>query len=260
MIRILTAPLALAATAALASTALAADTVLAPSPEATMGEHARVIALYGNSYTHYNNNLNTRLRDLTRSLLPDDAKGYSFRGITISSATLGWHLPNLEFQNGLKHWDAVIFQGNSTEPISNKEAVRQAFAASATKMAEIAHDAGSRVVYFMTWAAQDKPEQTEELEKAYYDIAAKNGGYMAPVGLAFAKARAEYPEIELYFVDGKHPSLAGTYLAACVFFATLYDQSPVGGAIPIGSDMSADTAQALQTVAWETVKAFRKQP
>ncbi|WP_319498261.1 DUF4886 domain-containing protein [uncultured Cohaesibacter sp.] len=260
MIRILIAPLALTATAALASTALAADTVLAPSPEATMGEHAKVIALYGNSYTHYNNNLNTRLRDLTRSLLPDNAKGYSFRGITISSATLGWHLPNLEFQNGLKHWDAVIFQGNSTEPISSKQEVRQAFDASATQMSKIAHESGSRVIYFMTWAAKDKPEQTEELEKAYYDVAAKTGGHMAPVGLAFANARETHPEIELYFVDGKHPSLAGTYLAACVFFATLYDQSPIGGAIPIGSDMSADVAQALQAVAWDTVKAFRKQP
>nr|WP_319483099.1 hypothetical protein [uncultured Cohaesibacter sp.] len=260
MIRILIAPLALTATAALASTALAANTMLAPSPEATMGEHAKVIALYGNSYTHYNNNLNTRLRDLTRSLLPDNAKGYSFRGITISSATLGWHLPNLEFQNGLKHWDAVIFQGNSTEPISSKQEVRQAFDASATQMSKIAHESGSRVIYFMTWAAKDKPEQTEELEKAYYDVAAKTGGYMAPVGLAFANAREAHPEIELYFVDGKHPSLAGTYLAACVFFATLYDQSPIGGAIPIGSDMSADVAQTLQAVAWDTVKAFRKQP
>ncbi|WP_316857847.1 hypothetical protein [uncultured Cohaesibacter sp.] len=235
-----------------------ADDILASSPEASMGEHAKVIAIYGNSYTHYNNNLNTRLRDLTRSLLPDNAKGYSFRGISISSARLGWHVPNLEFQNGLKHWDAVIFQGNSTEPIHAKAKDRQYFVDSATQMAKIAHDAGSKVVYFMTWAQKAKPEQTDELEKAYYDIASKTGGYMAPVGLAFAAAREDHPDIELYFVDGKHPSLAGTYLAACVFFATLYDQSPVGGAIPIGSDMSEETARALQETAWKVVTDFRK--
>ncbi|MEF2073053.1 hypothetical protein [Consotaella aegiceratis] len=236
---------------------LAADDVMASSPDAEMGGDAKVVAIYGNSYTHYNNNLNTRLRDLTRSLLPDGAKGYSYRGITISSGQLGWHEPNLKFQNGLKHWDAVIFQGNSTEPVDEDEADRRYFVESAQSMAKIAHDAGSKVVFFMTWAPKDEPDQTAALEKAYFDIAAKTGSYMAPVGLAFARAAQEHPEIDLYFVDGKHPSLEGTYLAACVFFATLYDRSPVGGDTPIGTDMSLETATALQTIAWETVQDFR---
>ena len=127
-------------------------------------------------------------------------------------------------------------------------------------MAKAAHAAGSRVVYFMTWAPKDKPEQTAALEKAYLDIAAKTGGHVAPVGLAFARSLAAHPEIDLYFVDGKHPSLAGTYLAACVFFATLYDRAPVGGAVPTGSDMAPEVAKALQEVAWETVQAFRGAP
>ncbi len=43
-------------------------------------------------------------------------------------------------------------------------------------MADMAHKEGSRVVYFMTWASKDKPEQTEKLEKAYLNIASKTGG------------------------------------------------------------------------------------
>ena len=66
-----------------------------------------------------------------------------------------------------------------------------------------------------------------------------------------------HPEINLYHSDGSHPSLAGTYLAACVLFATLYDHSPVGGALPVDSDMTEQTARALQQVAWDTVTAFR---
>jgi nitrate/nitrite transporter NarK len=31
--------------------------------------------------------------------------------------------------------------------------------------------------------------------------------------------------------DGSHPTAAGSYLAACVFFATLFDQRPVGTAV-----------------------------
>ncbi len=236
-----------------------ADTLNAPAFNAKMDGNNKVVALYGNSYTHYNNNLNTRLRDLTRSLLPNQADGYSFRGITISSGRLGWHKANLEFQNSLKHWDVVVFQGNSMEPISAKAESRQYFEQSAQQMAKIAHDAGSKVLYFMTWAQKAKPQQTQELASAYQNIAEKTAGYVAPVGLAFAQSLKQYPEINLYHSDGKHPSLAGTYLAAAVFFATLYNQSPVGGALPVDSDMTPETAHKLQTVAWQTVQDFQNQ-
>ena len=236
--------------------------IMALLPTTKMSGDNKVVAIYGNSYTHYNNNLNTRLRDLTRSLLPNHAKGYSYRGVTISSGRLGWHKSNLIFQNTLKNWDVVVFQGNSMEPISNKKNSQKYFQKSAIEMADIAHKSGSKVVYFMTWAQKNKPEQTMKLKNAYLNIAQKTGGYVAPVGLAFQNVIKQYPDIELYFVDGKHPSLAGTYLAASVFFATLYNQSPVGGDIPMGSDMDKETATKLQKIAWQTVTEFQqgKQP
>jgi hypothetical protein len=51
-----------------------------------------------------------------------------------------------------------------------------------------------------------------------------------------------------------HPSLAGTYLAACTFYAALYGKSPVGN--PYAADLDADTARFLQGVAWETVRSY----
>ncbi|MEQ9723070.1 SGNH/GDSL hydrolase family protein [Yersinia alsatica] len=236
-----------------------ADTIIAPQPQAKMDGERKTFALYGNSYMHYNNHVNTRLRDLSRSLLSDEAKGYAFRGITISSGQLGWHIPNLNFQNSLQKWDVVVLQGNSMEPISAKADSRQYFTDSATAMADTAHKAGSKVVYFMTWANKDKQEQTDKLAKAYIDIASKTGGYVAPIGLAFSRAIKAHPEIDLYHSDGNHPSLAGTYLAAAVLFATIYDQSPVGGALPVDGDMTEQTARALQQVAWDTVTEFRQQ-
>ncbi|CAH8192637.1 hypothetical protein VAEKB19_2790004 [Vibrio aestuarianus] len=41
-------------------------------------------------------------------------------------------------------------------------------------------------------------------------------------------------------------------------FKTRDNQSPIGGAIPVDTDMSVDTAKKLQTVAWETVQHFQK--
>lgn len=249
----------LLACAMFSMTSAQADTIIAPRPQAEMDGAKKTVALYGNSYMHYNNHVNTRLRDLSRSLLPDQAKDYMFRGVTISSGRLGWHIPNLSLQNSLQKWDIVILQGNSTEPITANNESRQYFTDSARAMAETAHQAGSKVVYFMTWANKDKSEQTDKLAKAYVDIAAQTGGYVAPVGLAFSRAIKLHPEIELYHSDGNHPSLAGTYLAASVLFATIYNQSPVGGALPVDGGMTEQTALALQQVAWDTVTEFRQQ-
>jgi hypothetical protein len=235
-----------------------AETLMAPTVNAKMDGENKVVAMYGNSYSHYNNHINTRLRDLTRSLLPNKAKGYSYRGITTSSARLGWHLETLKFQNTLKDWDVVVFQGNSMEPISKKSGSKEYFQESAEKMSKIAHDAGSNVLYFMTWARKKNPEQTIKLKKAYVKAAEKTGGYIAPVGLAFENSISQHPEIDLYHSDGKHPSLEGTYLAASVLFSTLYNQSPLGGAIPTDTDMSKEVARKLQQIAWETVQEFQK--
>ena len=77
---------------------------------------------------------------------------------------------------------------------------------------------------------------------------------MIPAGLAFANAIAKQPDTVLYESDKRHPSLAGTYLAACTAYATLFGKSPVGLAYTAG--LPADLASRLQTAAWETVQAY----
>jgi hypothetical protein len=54
--------------------------------------------------------------------------------------------------------------------------------------------------------------------------------------------------------DKRHPSPAGTYLAACTTFAALTGRSPVGNAYHAGLD--EPTAKFLQEVAWETVQDY----
>jgi hypothetical protein len=60
----------------------------------------------------------------------------------------------------------------------------------------------------------------------------------------------------LYRKIFKHPSLAGTYLAACTFFASFYNQSPEGFAYTAG--LPAEDGKHLQQIAWETVQSFKK--
>ncbi|MGA8391624.1 MAG: hypothetical protein WB775_05755, partial [Burkholderiaceae bacterium] len=75
-----------------------------------------------------------------------------------------------------------------------------------------------------------------------------------PAGLAFAKSVALKPNLDLYVADKRHPSLAGTYLAACTVYASLFGKSPVGNAYTAG--LPADVAAHLQQVAWETSQEY----
>ncbi len=64
----------------------------------------------------------------------------------------------------------------------------------------------------------------------------------------------EEPELALRIDDRRHPSVAGTYLAACTFFAALYDRSPEG--LDYDAGLGAETAAYLQRVAWQTVEDY----
>jgi hypothetical protein len=74
---------------------------------------------------------------------------------------------------------------------------------------------------------------------------------VAPVGVAWAEAHKQNPQLNLWQDDGSHPAMQGTYLAACVFYATIFDESPEG--LSYRSDLSKDEAQWLQKVAADAV-------
>ena len=75
-----------------------------------------------------------------------------------------------------------------------------------------------------------------------------------PAGLAFAKAIARRPDLEFYQPDKRHPSLIGTYLAACTAYAAVFKRSPVGNAYAAGIDPA--TARFLQQTAQDTVQEY----
>jgi hypothetical protein len=63
----------------------------------------------------------------------------------------------------------------------------------------------------------------------------------------------------LHAKDKRHPSKAGTYLAACVFYATIYEKSPEGLPGEPGG-LTDEEARPLQAIAWETVQSLAKKP
>jgi hypothetical protein len=107
----------------------------------------------------------------------------------------------------------------------------------------------------MTWAYADRPGMTPRLDEAYSRLGADLDLEVVPVGLAFARVLEEMPGLALHAADRVHPSLAGTYLAAAVFYAALYDRSPEN--LDYDAGLPAETARRLRASAWSSVLEHR---
>ena len=92
------------------------------------------------------------------------------------------------------------------------------------------------------------------MAEAYTRVGNENDALVIPAGLAFARVVEQRPDINLYLPDKRHPTLAGTYLAAATTYAALFKRSPVGLGYTAGLD--PEVARFLQTVAWETVQGY----
>jgi hypothetical protein len=90
-----------------------------------------------------------------------------------------------------------------------------------------------------------------QINAGYLGIARELNIKLAPVGVAWAEAQRQNPQVELWQEDGSHPSLQGTYLAACVFYAVIFRESPEG--LSYKSDLSKEQAHWLQSIATDTV-------
>ncbi len=127
----------------------------------------------------------------------------------------------------------------------------ESFRSSAAILADMVRNAGAEPSLFMTWAYEERPEMIDTIAREYFETGETVDADVVPVGLAFALVTEAYPEIALRTADAKHPTLAGSYLAACVFFARVEDRSPEGLDYTAGLD--PDVVRKLQTAAWQAI-------
>ena len=127
--------------------------------------------------------------------------------------------------------------------------LKTVFTEYAKKDAEVVRARGTRPIFFMSWAYADKPEMTAQLAEAYTIAGNANNALVIPAGLAFARSVSKQPELNLYVADKRHPSLAGTYLAACVVFSALTGKSPVYSRQGTGFRLHAENKNAFGSTA-----------
>jgi len=164
------------------------------------------------------------------------------------------------------NWDYVVLQGQSQRPSFPPAQVAQDVFPYATILVDSIRSANpcTEPVFFMTWGRKNgdqsncqfyPPLCTYEgmqgrLKSSYVQMAVDNETTVAPAGMAFWESRLQDPNLDLYNADESHPSYAGSYLSACVFYATFFRKSPAG--LNFYGQLDSTTATFLQNVA-ETV-------
>jgi hypothetical protein len=133
------------------------------------------------------------------------------------------------------------------------------YPAARTLVAMVRH-AGARPMFFITRAHRDGwPEDgladyssmQGAIDDGYLAIAGEQHAAAAPVGYAWQTLFGQEASPGLWQDDGSHPTEKGTYLAACVFYAAIFQESPKG--LTYHSDLSDDEASTLQQIAAATV-------
>ena len=207
---------------------------------------ARILFL-GNSHLYFNSGVYYHLQKLAASADPPinlEEVHVVYPAVGLSLLAVRDHALALQ-EIGSGKYDVVVLQEDF------QKATIDDFRFYGKKFVDSILSVKARAIFFMDWDyAALSWIKIDGIARENYALAKELGAEVSPVGLAWQASAKMRPDIELRMEDGEHPTLAGTYLAACTLFATIFDKSPVG--LAYRRPLSKDIADFLQRVAWET--------
>jgi PKD repeat protein len=230
------------------------------------------VLFLGNSYTGVNNlplltyNLALSLGD-TINYDSNTPGGYTYQGHSTNATSLA------KIAQG--NWDFVVLQEQSQKPSFPPSQVATDVYPYALILVDSIKSANAcaEPLFYMTWGRKNgdagncasyPPLCTYDgmqgrLRESYMEMSVDNDCSVSPVGAAWKYVRDNYPTIELYSADESHPSINGSYLAACVHYASMYRESPVGASF-ISTVTAIDAAilqEAAELVVLDSLSAWR---
>jgi hypothetical protein len=192
------------------------------------------VLFLGNSYT-YVNDLPQILHDLALST----GDTLIFDSHTPGGYTLDQHFADSVSTGKIMAggWDYVVLQEQSQLPAFD-EYLSNGPGNLHHLISE--YNPCARTLFYMTWGRKNgdqsncaawPPICTYEgmdnlLRLRYIEMATFNNGEVSPAGAVWRYLRQHNPGIELYQADESHPSLAGSYAAACSFYASVFRKDP----------------------------------
>ena len=211
------------------------------------------ILFVGNSFTYYNGGLDQHFRRLAESANPP--RVLQADRVTQGGATLEILQDLAKVHSTIRdgRHDLVILQEDIPEL---REHTVAPFQEQVRRFDREIRAAGGRTALFMAWPYERLNwVGLETIAEAHRAIGKELDLPVAPVGLAFQRSLQARPGLALLGPDREHETLHGTYLAAAVFYGTVFGVSPEGLSYrPEG--VSAEEAAFLQAIAWSAVQSW----
>ena len=216
----------------------------------------------GNSYTYVNN-----LPALTAALAHSAGDSLFFESNAPGGYTLGWqpiaHATDATSLQKIRSgsWDFVVLQEQSQTPAIPVLRDSCMFPGSIALHDSVKlFNPCARVLFYLTWGRRfggiqcfvpnycstnfvDFDQMQDSLTKSYKLVADSLKDWIAPVGEAWRYVIHHYGMV-LHADDFSHPNIKGSYLAACVFYSSIFRKHATG--LTFYAGLTADTAQMLQ--------------
>lgn len=236
----------------------------------TLNAQERVLFI-GNSYTAANS-----LPTMVAAVASSANQNLACSQQTLGGATLYQHSQSNATYTKLasQSWDYVVLQAQSQEPSFPYSQFSWQTLPYAIQLVDSIRSIApcAQPVFFRTWGRENgdqancavfPPLCTYEgmdsiLHRHYSLMADTTDAYLSPVGSVWKHIRDTDSTINLYTSDGSHPSLAGTYAAACTFFTmiTRMDPNSITDDQNLAPAVAAAIRQAAKNVVYDSLSAW----
>lgn len=218
------------------------------------------VLFIGSSYFAYNGFI-----EMFKNMINAGGKSLDIHTRIVSGAYLSYHVGSSESIAKIyeEDWDYVLLQGGChyiSKPLWHPEIIP--YIKELNKLIKYNCET-TKTIYLMPWAYEDglawmyfHTESYMEMQQLIYNEAVKlaheiNIG-LAPVGWAWKDVfQSKEYYIDMYQPDYNHPSFSGTYLMACVFYSTLFQERV--DTVNYFHGIPEDKARFMQRVASDTV-------
>lgn len=220
-------------------------------------QDSKRVLFIGNSYTEVNN-----LPQMVTNVAQSMGDEVSYSSNTPGGCTFMQHCSN-QSMNLIRqgNWDVVVLQEQSQYPSFPQSQVEAEVFPYAQRLVDsvYAYSLCAEPMFYMTWGRKNGDADNavifpvlgtyegmdSMLCERYTYMARTYDAALCPVGRVWRYLRQNYAELELYQSDGSHPSVAGTYAAACAFYVMFFHRDPL--LISYDGGLEANTAQAIRS-------------
>jgi len=238
--------------------------ILIGTIQLALSQDTKKVLFLGNSYTASNNlpNIVSQMATNTGDVLIYDS--YTPGGYRLMN-----HASNASTLNKINSdgWDFVSLQAQSQETSWAQSQMEIELYPYATQLVNTIrlNNMCSQPLFYMTWGRENGDAincdfipwvctyegMDDAIRNTYVFMAEENTSEVSPAGAVWRYLRTNHPEIDLYTNDGSHPSLAGSYAAACAFYTMIYKKDPT--IITWNSSLSETNANIIKLAAKNVV-------